>query len=211
MTPPHPPVSARPVLIDTEYSILDAIQRDNVTLVTDGIRRITGSGVESNDGTLHEVDVIVYATGFKATEYLYPMRITGRGGLTVEQMWAEGGARAYRGCMIPNFPNLWSLYGPNTNGGLNVAAFHELVTVYAMQCMERLILTDKQKIEVKGSAYWRYAQLIDERNNRLAWSDPRAHNYYWTRHGRSATQCPLDPGEVWKSLRHPDFDDLTVS
>ena len=80
MTPEHPVLSARPVLVDPEYSILDAIRRDNVTLVSDGIRGIAEAGVETEDGRVHEVDAIVYATGFKATEYLFPMSITGRGG-----------------------------------------------------------------------------------------------------------------------------------
>ena len=78
----------------------------------------TQTGIEAKDGTQHDVDVIVYATGFHATEYLFPMKITGRGGKTIEELWAEDGARAYRGCMMPGFPNLWSIYGPNTNGAL---------------------------------------------------------------------------------------------
>ena len=141
MTPAHPVWSARAVMVDPEYSILDALKRDNVTLVTDGIERIEPSGVvatgpNGKDGALHEADVIVYATGFHATEYLYPMTITGRDGVTLEQTWAKDGARAYLGCMMPGFPNLWSVSGPNTNGALNVASFHEKVALYALQCLE---------------------------------------------------------------------------
>ena len=80
MTPPHPVLSARPVNVDPEYSVLDAIQRDNVTLVTDGIAADQRDGHRGVDGTQHDVDVIVYATGFHATEYLFPMTITGRDG-----------------------------------------------------------------------------------------------------------------------------------
>ena len=116
MTPTHPPWSARAVMVDEDYCALDAIQRDNVTLVTDGIRRITETGVEAADGTQHEVDAIVYATGFHASEYLFPMTVTGRGGKTLADLWREGGARAHRFCMAPGFPNLWFVYGPNTVG-----------------------------------------------------------------------------------------------
>ncbi len=84
MTPEHPPWSARAVMVDRDYCILDAIQRDNVTLVTDGIRRINETGIETVDGTQHDVDVIVYATGFHASDYLFPMKVTGRGGRTLE-------------------------------------------------------------------------------------------------------------------------------
>ena len=210
MTPPHPFFSARPIIVDTEYCILDAIQRDNVTLVTDGIRRINRNGVEDEYGVQHDVDVIVYATGFRATEYLYPMAITGRDGKTVEALWEEGGARAYLGCMLPGFPNLWSIYGPNTNGGLNVATFHEMITHYAMQCMERLILNRERSVEVREEPYWRYNRLVDEENSQRVWSDPRAQNYYWTRHGRSATQNPFDGPDMWRWLKKPDFGDMEI-
>ncbi|MBW2427057.1 MAG: NAD(P)/FAD-dependent oxidoreductase [Deltaproteobacteria bacterium] len=210
MTPEHPVLSARPVIVDSEYSILDAIQRDDVTLVVDGIRRVTEAGVETEAGEVYEVDAIVYATGFKATEYLFPMSITGRDGMTVEKLWSETGAQGYVGAMIPGCPNLWTLYGPNSNGGLLVPAFQEMETYYALKCIERLVLDDKKSIDVKEDAYRQYNEMIDERNQNMAWSDPRAQNYYWTKFGRSATQNPLTPLEMWTFLREPNFGHLDV-
>jgi 4-hydroxyacetophenone monooxygenase len=210
MTPGHPVLSARPVIVDSDYNILDAIQRDDVTLVVDPIRAITEAGVETGSGEVYEVDAIVYATGFKATEYLFPMSITGRDGMTVEKLWAETGAQAYLGAMIPGCPNLWTLYGPNSNGGLLVPAFQEMETYYALRCIERLVLDGKQSIDVREDAYRQYNEMIDERNGRMAWSDPRAQSYYWTKFGRSATQNPLTPLEMWSLLREPNFDHLDV-
>ena len=168
------------------------------------------NGVLDKDGTVHEVDVIIYATGFNATEYLFPMSITGRGGKTVEELWSDGGARAYIGAMITGVPNLWTLYGPNTNGGLVPPAFQEMETVYALRCIERMILDDLKSIDVKPEAYWRYNEIVDERNLGGVIADPRAHNYYWTRFGRSATQCPFSPQEMWDYLHEPNWDDLEV-
>jgi 4-hydroxyacetophenone monooxygenase len=88
MTPPHPYLSARPLAVDSAYSVLDVLKSDNVTLETDGIRRITETGIETAAGTHHDVDVIVYATGFHATDYLFPMTIIGRDGVTIEKTWA---------------------------------------------------------------------------------------------------------------------------
>jgi 4-hydroxyacetophenone monooxygenase len=210
MTPNHPAWSARPVVVDPEYCILDAIQRDNVTLVTDGIKRINRTGIEGSDGSQHDVDIIVYATGFRANDFLYPMTITGRGGKTIEQLWAADGARAYLGCMMPGFPNLWALYGPNTNGGLPVAQFREMTMLYAMQCMEKLILEGKHTIEVKEDAYWRYNEIVDKGNSMKVWADPRAHNYWWTQHGRTASQIPFTGYEVREFLLRPDFADLEI-
>ncbi|HEY8508678.1 MAG TPA: NAD(P)/FAD-dependent oxidoreductase [Steroidobacteraceae bacterium] len=210
MTPNHPVWSARPVVVDPEYCILDALLRDNVTLVTQGIKRINRNGIEAGDGTQHDVDIIVYATGFRANDFLWPMKITGRGGKTVEELWAPDGARAYLGCMIPGFPNFWMLYGPNTNGGLPVAQFHEMTTLYAMQCMEKLILEGKRTIECTEEAYWRYNKIVDEGNRKKIWADPRAHNYWWTKHGRTASQIPFTGYEVRNFLLRPNFDDLIV-
>jgi 4-hydroxyacetophenone monooxygenase len=211
MTPPHPYFSARPIIVDPDYSILDAIQRDNVTLVTGGIDRVNATGIRDKEGVQHDVDVIVYATGFHATEYLYPMKIIGRDGRSIEDYWAEGGARAYRCCMVPGFPNMWSIYGPNSNGALTVASFHEMVTLYALQCIEKLIIENKRAVDVTEEAYWRFAEQMDEANRRKVWSDPRAQNYYWTRHNRSAVMNPFSGTHMWSLLREVEFGDLNVS
>jgi 4-hydroxyacetophenone monooxygenase len=209
MIPVHPPWSARPVLVDPEYSILDAMQGDRLTLVTDGIRRINKTGIEANDGTQYDVDAIVYATGFLANEFLFPMTITGRGGITVDDFWEDGGARAYTHTMIAHCPNFWMLMGPNTNGG-QPAAFAEMHMAYALKCIERLILDDKRSIEPTEEAYWRFNEAVDERNRQKAWSDPRAHNYYWTAHGRSAIMNPFDQQVVWRMLQEPAWEDMAI-
>jgi 4-hydroxyacetophenone monooxygenase len=210
MIPKHPVLSARPLMIDADYSFLEAIQRDNVTLVTSGIDRINRTGIRAKDGTQHDVDIIVFATGFRATDYLYPMEITGRGGKTIKQLWAKDGPRAYLSMMMPGFPNLWSTYGPNTNGLLHVSGLHELSILYVMTLIEETVLHGKKAIEVKEDAYWRYNRLVDQRNREKVWSDQRTQSYYWSpEHGRSAVMNPFTAPEMWHFLRHPDLDDVT--
>lgn len=210
MTPDYPVWGARVIRADPEYSIVDAIQRDDVDLVTDEIRRISPTGIETVDGKLHEVDVIVFATGFHATEYLYPMTITGRNGLTTEEAWQEEGARGYYGAMIPGFPNLWTIYGPNTNGGLNVAGYHEMITLFALKGIEKLILEGKKSVEVREEPFREYNERLDALNLQRVWADPRAHSYYWTKFGRSATMNPMPTDEIWSTLRDPVWDHLIV-
>jgi 4-hydroxyacetophenone monooxygenase len=210
MTPEHPPWSARAVMVDRDDCVLDVLGTDAVTLVTSGIRRITRTGIEDGDGTHHEVDVIAYATGFHASEYLFPMTVTGRDGRTLEDLWRVGGSRAHRFCMYPGFPNLWSLYGPNTNGGLGPGAFHELVTRYALACIERLVLDGVRTVEPAREAYDVFNAEVDARNARRVWSDPRSRSYYWTRHGRSAVMCPFSGPEIFGLLRRPPFDELLL-
>ena len=213
MIPPHPPFSTRPVQVGSSYNMYDAIMRDDVTLVTEGIERITPSGVRTVDGAQHDVDVIVYATGFRANECLWPMEVLGRGGRSVHDLWSTDGPRAYIGAMLPGFPNLFLIYGPNMNpyGGLGVVNHEEMVTRFLLDCISELIIGGKSSVDVTEEAYWRYNGQLDEREKFKIYKDPRANSYYRNEHGRSVTNCPFPGNEMWHRLRRPNFDDLIVT
>lgn len=205
MLPDAPPLSARPVLADQDYSIYDALLRDDVTLVSEGVHTVTENGIVLADGTERQVDVIVLATGFRANDYLWPMEVRGRGGLRVEELWARDGARAYLGNLLPGFPNFFMLYGPNTNANVGFAAIHleELVTRFALECMDALITRDKRTVEVTSDAYSRYNEALDRAAASKVYLDPRAHNYYTNKFGRSATNGAFDARLLWEWLRDP--------
>jgi 4-hydroxyacetophenone monooxygenase len=205
MLPIAPPFSSRPVLVDSDYSVYDALLRDDCTLVTDGIRRVKENGIELEDGGEIAVDVVVLATGFKANDFLWPMEVRGRNGLLLEQLWEKDGARAYLGTMAPGFPNLFMIYGPNTNatGGLGTFDFEEMVTRFALECIEHLILEGKQSVDVTLDGYWRYNNELDRQEALKIYKDPRANNYYQNEHGRSAGNSPFDIRQMWTWLRRP--------
>ncbi len=205
MTPVAPPYSARPIIIDTDYSIYDALLRDDVTLVTEPILKITPNGIEVKGGVEYPVDIIVYATGFKANDFLWPMEIRGREGRRVEELWQKDGARAYLGTMLPGFPNFFMIYGPNTNnfGGLQIVDFEEMVTRFALQCIGGLISQNKRTVDVSLDAYWRYNDEVDRAEALMIYKDPRAHNYYKNDSGRSAANNPIDIRKIWTWLRDP--------
>jgi 4-hydroxyacetophenone monooxygenase len=212
MIPPHPPFSARPVQVDTNYNYYDAIQRENVTLVTDGIAEITEHGVRTTDGTEIDADVLVYATGFRANECLWPMQVNGEGGLPVQELWAKDGPRAYLGTMLPGFPNFFMIYGPNMNpyGGLGVVNHEEMATRFILQCLDHLVVGGKRTVETTESAYWRWNDELDAREARKIYRDPTARSYYTSELGRSAVNCPFTGVEMWHRLRTPDLDDLVI-
>jgi 4-hydroxyacetophenone monooxygenase len=205
MLPVAPPFSSRPVLVDSEYSVYDALLRDDCDLVTEGIRRIKQDAIELEGGRECRVDVIVLATGFKANDFLWPMEVRGRDGQLIEQLWEKDGARAYLGTMLPGFPNLFMIYGPNTNatGGLGTFDFEEMVIRFALQCIEHLITEDKQAVDVSVDAYWRYNDELDRHEALKIYTDPRADNYYKNEHGRSAANSPFDIRQMWAWLRSP--------
>jgi len=204
MIPAAPPMSSRPVLIDSDDSIFDALLRDDVRLVTEPIERITPKGIRAG-GVEHELDVIVYATGFKANDFLWPMEIRGRQGVKIEDLWAEDGARAYLGSMLPGFPNFFMSYGPNTNnfGGFQIIDLLEIEIRFALQCIAGLITQNKHTVEVTDDAYRRFNAELDREESSMLYMDPRVRNYYRNEYGRSAVNCPIDFRRMRRWLRDP--------
>ena len=116
----------------------DAIQQPNADLVTEGIERVEARGVRTRDGALHELDVLVLATGFKADAFMRPMQVTGRDGTTLEQIWAKR-PNAYLSISIPEFPNFFMLNGPNGPvGNFSLIEVAELQFGYVMQLVDLL-------------------------------------------------------------------------
>ena len=210
MVPPHPPFSARPILVDADYNVYDALLQGNVSLVSGRVERITGSGVVA-EGAEHPADVIVYATGFKANDLLWPMEIRGRDGVRVEEFWARDGCRAYvSGSMMPGFPNFFVLYGPNTNPahGGGIVNHEEMVTRFALECIAKLILEDKQVVEIGRPGFDRYNAHLDQREALKIYTDPRAQNFFMNKYARSSVMCPFGPSELWRMLKNEAPRDL---
>jgi 4-hydroxyacetophenone monooxygenase len=203
MIPNFPPMASRPIRVDSDYSVYDALLLDNVTLVTDPIERITPRGIVAG-GAEHEVDIIAFATGFEANDYLWPMEVGGRGGVRIEDVWAKDGPRAYLGAMVPAFPNLFMCYGPNSNnfGGFTVVDLLELVAQFSLRCIAGLIENGQRSVEVTEDGYWKFASTLDETERHMIYMDKRANNYYQN-HGRSAVNGPLDIRRMWRWLNDP--------
>ena len=208
-TPHSPAMASRPV-IDNGW--LDAILGPNVELVTDAIGRIVPEGIVTESGRIVEVDAIVFATGFETSKFLWPMEVTGRQG-TLNELWAKDGARAYLGITMPGFPNLFCIYGPNTNSnqGTIPTMGSELQTRYAIQCIEELFRTGRSAIDLKPEAFDAYNRRLDQGLRKTIFSDPRLDTYYINEHGRSSSQTCWTTLEYWQMTRHPDFHDYVLS
>lgn len=134
LTPDSEPMCRRLIISPTFY---EAVQRDDVAVVTDPITRIEPTGVVTEDGTLHACDVLVLATGFDAHAYLRPMNLIGPDGHTLADAWAEG-PRAYQTVALPGFPNLFLLMGPNSPvGNYSLTAIAETQAGYALRWIQR--------------------------------------------------------------------------
>ncbi len=139
LTPTYQAACKRLIFSSNFYPAFD---KPAANLVTTGIERIEAGGVRTNDGQLHELDVLVLATGFKAHNFWRPMALTGKGGITVEQAWANG-AHTYRSVTMPDFPNFFMLIGPNSPiGNYSLITIAEIQVDYILQLV-RLWQTDQ--------------------------------------------------------------------
>ena len=210
MLPKAPPYSSRPVLVDSDDNIYDALMLDHVDLVTEPIERLTPAGIRTDDGKERAFDIIVYATGFKANDFLWPIELIGREGQSLADLWAKDGARAYLGTMIPGFPNLFMIYGPNMNpffNGLGVVEMEEMATRFAMKCIGALIRGNSRLVDVTKEAYEKFNAELDRREATKIYADERVTNYYKNDHGRSAVNCPFDVRLLWDWWRDPADED----
>lgn len=204
--PHYPPFAKRFILDNGAWA--RALKRENVRLVTEPIAEITEAGVRTADGTLHEADVLIYGTGFKASEFLTPMRVRGRGGRDLHQVW-NGDARAYLGITLPGFPNFFLLYGPNTNIVVNgsIIYFSECEAHYVLQCIRALLEHGIDAIDPKPEVHEAYNRRIDEANRRMAWGVSSVNTWYKNAKGRVSQNWPFTLLEYWQQTREVNLDD----
>jgi 4-hydroxyacetophenone monooxygenase len=207
--PDYPPFAKRFIRDNGIWS--RTVKRDDVMLVTESIDEITAEGVRTADGTVHEVDVIIYGTGFQASDFLTPMKVVGRGGADLRQHWG-GDARAYLGITLPGFPNFFLLYGPNTNIVANgsITYFSECEVHYIVGCIRNLLELDARAMDPRPEVHDAYNELVDKENLRMAWGVSSVNSWYTNATGRSAQNWPFSLLDYWRYTREPNLDDYVL-
>jgi len=207
--PDYPPFAKRFIRDNGIWA--RTLRRDDVDLVTTAIAEITAEGVRTADGRLHEADVIIYGTGFRASDFLTPMKVVGRGGTDLHQRWG-GDARAYLGITLPGFPNFFLLYGPNTNIVANgsITYFSECEVHYVVGCIRRLLETGARALDPRPEVHDAYNRRVDAENQRMAWGVASVNSWYRNATGRSAQNWPFSLLEYWQLTRQPDLDDYEL-
>ena len=195
---PNYPVGAKRMLRDNGVWA-GALKRDNVRLITDGICEITPKGIVTADGVEHEVDVLIYGTGFQASKFLTPMKVTGRGGVDLHEQW-NGDARAYLGISVPAFPNLFLLYGPNTNIVINgsIVYFSECGVRYILSCVRHLLENGFRALDVRKDVHDEFNERVDAENRSMAWGWSDVNSWYKNENGRVAQNWPFTLLEYWQ-------------
>lgn len=192
---------------------LTTLRRDDVELVRTPIERITPHGVVTADGVTHDVDVIVYATGFRATEVLYPMTITGRDGVDLRTSWGERPS-AYLGITVPAFPNFFMLYGPGNHlaHGGSLIFNSELQMRYINTCLADMIENGWQTIEPTQTATAEWHRKHQAEINTMVWAHPAIeHSYFKNPDGEIHTVSPWRLPVYWNAVRTPDWSNFVVT
>lgn len=207
LIPSAPPGSKR--LPRDDGTWIATLKRDNVRAVTCDIERITPRGIRTVDGEEHEFDVLIYGTGFKASEFLMPMKVSGRDGLDLHQAW-DGDARAYLGSTISGFPNLFCLYGPNTNlvlHGASIVYISECAANYVVDGVRLMLERGLDVLDVKPEVYAQYNERLDQANAMRAWGFSRVSSWYKNKKGRVTQNWPFTALELWRRTRAIDPND----
>jgi len=185
-----------------------ALRQPNVEVVTDGIERSVDDGIVASDGTHRAVDTIIFGTGFRTTEFLSPIDFRGRHGVSLNDSWHDG-AEAYMGIATAGFPNLFMLYGPNTNLGHNSIIFMiEQQLRYMIRLLEAMRDRNLASLDVRPDIQADYNAWVQTRMEKRVWVADCS-SWYKNDSGKVVNNWPGSTIDYWRKCRRPDLDAFT--
>ncbi len=205
LMPTHPFGCKRPLFSNKYYPVFNLPQ---VELVTDRVTALTQDGVLTADGQERKVDTVILATGFNVSRYLSAIDVTGRNGLRIEEAWSDG-AQAYLGMVTSGFPNLFMLYGPNTNNG-SIIAMLEIQVDYILRQIKRLDREQLRFVDLRKEVETRYNESMQREIGEVEVWQASCGNYYSASSGRIVTQWPHDIDEFCARTMRPDAEAYEV-
>ena len=165
---PDYPLGCKRILFSNDW--YPALDREHVEVVTEPITGVEAGGLRTDDGRLHEADVLIWGTGFAATEFLAGIDVRGVGGVSLKEVWADG-ARAHLGLTVPGFPNLFCVYGPNTNlGGSSIIGMMEAQAGWIAQVARRVADGGARRVAVRREVWEGYDREMQGRLGDTVWA-----------------------------------------
>ncbi|QKW07539.1 NAD(P)/FAD-dependent oxidoreductase [Streptomyces sp. NA04227] len=202
---PTSPLGCTRVLLSNNW--YGALDRPHVDVVTERVTEVRPEGLVTEDGRTREFDVLIYGTGFRATDFLAPMEITGRDGRELNQAWRDG-AEAYLGMTVSGFPNLFMLYGPNTNLGHSSIIFMlESQTAYVLQAVRELSRGRTRWLDVRPEVLGRFNDEVQRRIRATVW-DRGCTSWYKNAAGKNTVNWPGFTFAYRRRTRRLELDDF---
>lgn len=203
--PAYPPWGKRMLRDNGWYRMLT---RPNVVLETDRIDHVTGHSI-ATASTEHEVDAVVMATGFDVQKFISTYEVVGRSGRTLRDHWGDDEGRAYLGCVVPDFPNYFCIYGPNTqpaHGGSIIHTF-EMQAHYVVAAIREMVARGIGAIELRQEVHDRYNIEIDAQHDKMVWTHPGVQTYYRNSSGRVPLNYPFPNARFFTDTREIDLQE----
>lgn len=207
--PDYPPFTKRMLRDNGWYRMM---RRDNVDVVPGREVQFTSDGIVDANGKEHKVDIVVFATGFEASRALGSLQIEGRTGRTIRDVWGEDDPRAHLGITVPGFPNMFVMYGPNTNIGTggSIILQAETWTRYAAEAIVKMVEANAVEIECKPEAMDEYNRAMDARLAEMIWAVSSGSTWYRNSAGRVVSNMPWPTPEYWNLTRKVKQEDYTL-
>lgn len=211
LVPDYPPMTRRPVVDNQWYA---SLTRNNVELVTTPIERLSETAVETSDGVTREADLIIAAVGFQTEKFLWPTEYIGEGGVSLEQVWKVQGAQAHLGMSVPGFPNMFMLYGPNSQpvaSGAGLPIWLETWCGYIAEGILEMLEKGYDSVSVRREAFEHYNEQLHKEAGRLIYlsqTSATEKNYYVNKWGRMQVSAPWDGEEYFAMCVHPRLSDF---
>ena len=207
--PNYPPAAKRIICDDGTW--VSTLKRDNVQLVSHAVQKIDESGVWAGDEHF-DADIILFGTGFKAADFLLPMKVEGLGGQDLHEKWGID-ASAYLGTALPGYPNFFCMYGPNTNTVIhgNLVFFLECQANYILSAVKTLAETGSKSMNLRDDVFDAYDKQIVSESAKRAWGWSKTHSWYMNAEGRSTIMWPLPAIEYYQRTAQVDPADYELS
>jgi len=187
----------------------EAIQRKNATLCCDAIRRIDVGGVVTNDGVKHELDILVYATGFQAHQFMRPMKMYGQGGASLDSLWTDG-PFAHRSVALPGMPNFFMLIGPQSpTGNFSAISVAEVQADYVMKLIDEIASRRHDFVEPKSEVCEALTAKINVAMKRTVWMSG-CQSWYIDDKGKTS-MWPWTFERFKSDMRTPDWSEFRLS
>ena len=205
---PDYPIGCKRIIPTNDY--FPTLCQDQVELETSLIEKIYDNKIVTKDGNEHEVDTIIYGTGFDTNIFISPVKITGLGGIQLDDVWRDG-AEAYRGVMVPNFPNFFICYGPNTNTGhISIIYIIESQILFIMKCLKYLKKNKLSYVDVKDDAMKSYNDNIQKKLSETVWAGSCG-SWYKNAQGKIINNYPGYGTEYYLMMTNPKYSEFNTN
>ena len=207
--PTYPPFGKRMLMDNGWYRML---RNPKVTLVDEHVARVDSGCLYADDGTEYEADVLVIATGFDVLNFITTYEANGRSGVSLADQWEHDNAQAYLGTVVPNFPNFFTLYGPNLQPGHGGSLIFvvEMQVRYIMDMIQKMLDQNIGSVEIRQEVHDGYNQDVDQAHEQMVWTHPGMTSYYRNDRGRIVVNSPWRNVDFYAMTREANLSDYLI-